>query len=313
MDDVTYQVLSEMELSQVHVIALAEFEKDDPLLLEAKQNRSLIEYYFTCTPSLPIYILDRAPEVDIITYLDADMYFFSPIEPIYQILGVESVLIIGHRFSPALKNCEIFGIYNVGLLAFRRDSNGLACLRWWRDRCLEWCYDRVEDGKFADQKYLDDWPERFAGVTISHHKGIGLAPWNLANYNYFSKNEGILVDEYPLIVYHFHGLKRVNQRLYDTDISAYKARLPEVLRRDLYQPYIMELERIRQDLEAFMGFGSDQTHSIRASVSADASIWMKFAFSIINGITRLKFFQKLVCNDLIAFDQESDFRALRTK
>ena len=87
MDDDTYHILSEMQLPQVHLIALTEFERDDKLLLQAKANRSLIEYYFTCTPSLPIYILNHIPEVDLITYLDADLYFFSSIEPIYRELG----------------------------------------------------------------------------------------------------------------------------------------------------------------------------------------------------------------------------------
>ena len=33
---------------------------------------------------------------------------------------------------------------------------GLKALKWWRDRCLEWCYARIEDGKFGDQFYIED-------------------------------------------------------------------------------------------------------------------------------------------------------------
>lgn len=304
MDDVTYQILSEMQLPQVRLIALTEFERDDPMLQEAKSNRSLIEYYFTCTPSLPIYVLDNAPEVDVITYLDADMYFFSSIEPIYQELGDGSVLIIGHRFPPALKKLEIFGIYNVGLLAFRKDVNGLTCLHWWRDRCLEWCYDRVEDGRFADQKYLDEWPERFAGVVVSHHKGVGLAPWNITNYKYSSNCGDFLVDNQSLLVYHFHGLKQVNRWLYDANVASYKVRLPRIMKRALYRSYIKELERINQDLQKSKEFDSDQLQSIRASVDEDAPIRMKIINSVKSGVDQLKFFQKLVYNNLILIGQK---------
>lgn len=306
MDDATYQILSEMQLPQVHLITLTKFEEDNQLLLKAKQNRSLIEYYFTCTPSLPIYVLDHAPEVDIITYLDADLYFFSSIEPIYQELGNGSVLLIGHRFPPALKVREIYGIYNVGLLSFRRDNNGLTCLEWWRDRCLEWCYDRLENSRFADQKYLDDWPSRFAGVIVLQYKGAGLAPWNIANYTYSSKNRGFLVDGQPIIMYHFHGLKRINQWLYDTNISVYKTRLPKEVRLSLYYPYIKELNHIKHELHIFPKFNLDTVQSIRVHIEA-SMIQMTIRNIIQKVYAPLKYLQKLLYKDIILCSHRNDF------
>jgi hypothetical protein len=299
MDAVTYRILADMQLPQVELIPLSDFEKDDAQLLKAKQNRSLVEYYFTCTPSLPLYILNHVPEVDIITYLDADLYFFSSVEPVYRELGNGSVLIIGHRFPPALKKREIFGIYNVGMLSFRRDINGLACLHWWRDCCLEWCYDRVEDGRFADQKYLDDWPDRFSGVIVLQHKGVGLAPWNLANYGYSSKDTEFLIDGQPIIMFHFHGVKRINRWICDTDIISYKTRLPDIVKRGLYIPYLEKINQVDLSLDKYDWHNLCKKQSIRGSIETHLSLKRKIYNILKTGIAPLNFFQKWVNNDLI--------------
>jgi len=299
MDEITYGILMEMKLPRVQLISLLDFESDDPRLLDAKQNRSLIEYYFTCTPSLPLYVMDHDPEVDIITYVDADLYFFSSIEPIFQELGNLSVLIIGHRFPPSLKYREIFGIFNVGMLSFRRDNNGLECLHWWRDRCLEWCYDRIENDRFADQKYLDDWPDRFAGVVVLEQKGAGLAPWNLANYVYSGKNTELLIDGQPIILYHFHGVKRINRWLYDTNVIEYEIRLPEIVKQRLYTPYLMELNQVNHHLEKYFGNNFWKNQSIRGPIEAHISLQKKICNMLKTWRYPLKYFQKCVNNDLI--------------
>jgi hypothetical protein len=92
-------------------------------------------------------------------------------------------------------------------VTFKRDPRGLEALDWWRERCLEWCYYREEDGKLGDQKYLDDWPERFAGVSVLGHVGGGLAPWNVSAYSLSEHDERVWVDDVPLVFYHYHSLK----------------------------------------------------------------------------------------------------------
>jgi hypothetical protein len=235
-------------LPDVHAIALADYERGDRALLEAKQNRTLIEYYFTCSPSLPLFILDNYHEVDLITYLDADLFFFGDPAPIYDELGDRSIGIIGHRFPPSLVGLEQFGVYNVGWLSFRRSAQALACLRWWRERCLEWCFDRCEDGRFADQKYLDDWPERFQGVAVLQHKGANLAPWNLARYTLSTHADDVLVDEQPLIFFHFHRLRQLEGWIYDPRLTDYKTKASTVVRRRIYAPYIRTLAETTQSV-----------------------------------------------------------------
>ena len=69
-------------------------------------------------------------------------------------------------------------------MLFKNTEGGLKVLNWWRDCCLEWCYNRHEDGKFGDQKYLDDWTTRFKNIHVLRNLGGGLAPWNVQQYDF---------------------------------------------------------------------------------------------------------------------------------
>ena len=238
-----YEILSQIDLDNVYLIRLEEIEEGDDELLRAKENRSLVEYYFTLTPSLPLYILNHFSEVDLITYLDSDLYFFSDPEPIFDEIGTNSIAIIGHRFSPRLRYLEKFGVYNLGWVSFRRDKNGLGCLQWYRERCNEWCYDRVEGDRYADQKYLDRFGELFDKVYVIQHKGANLAPWNIDNYKVSERDKEIFVDDQRLIFFHFHGLKNLFGPLYDSGLGRYKTTLSQVIRNNVYKPYIRALRK----------------------------------------------------------------------
>jgi hypothetical protein len=247
LDDFTYQALAQLNLPELQPFALAEFERGDEALLAAKEARTAIDYYFTCSPSWIRDCLSRLPDGEVITYLDADLYFYSSPVPLFDELGNNSILIIGHRFPPQLKHLEKYGVYNVGFLSFRRDSNGCECLKWWRERCIEWCFDRLEGEKFADQKYLDDWPSRFAQVVVAQHKGANLAPWNWAGYNIRINDGYAMVNGEPLIFYHFHGLKLLNRWIYLTAVDASNYGLRSSPTRDwLYGGYVRALKETAQ-------------------------------------------------------------------
>ena len=238
-DEISYSVLKEMNLKNVNLISLKEFE--DGELLNIKDTRSPAEYCWTCTPSVPLYILNKEKSLDHITYLDADLFFFDDPAPIFKELGDGSILMTEHQYA---KNAEgytkKYGRYNVQFLIFRNDPSGLECLKWWRDRCIEWCYAKPADGKFGDQKYLDDWHERFNGVVVLRHKG-GLAPWNIYNHRVSKINDKIYVDGDPLIFYHFHTFKILNSTKFNL-VDGYGLTRNHI---DLiYMPYIRTIKRM---------------------------------------------------------------------
>ena len=112
LDQKTFNCLSKLNINSVVLIKLSEIEKWDKSLLEVKSNRTLIEYYFTLSPILPLYILNTF-KVDIISSLDADIMFFSSPTAIYEELNSKSIYIppgFAHGFC-ALDN-ENYIIYS---------------------------------------------------------------------------------------------------------------------------------------------------------------------------------------------------------
>jgi len=256
------RLLAALDRPDVRVVPLAELEGFDGALSEAKANRSLVEYYFTLSPCWPLFLLRTHPEIASLTYLDSDLYFFSTPEPIFAELDHASIGIIPHRFPPAREAAEAcHGRYNVGWITWKRDPSGLACLEDWRRRCLEWCHDRCEDGKYADQGYLDAWPATFHGVHAVCHPGANVAPWNIARHA-INKVDGTLrCDGAPLIFYHFHGISRFDERHSRTNLEHVE---PSWQRRRrlaaaLYEPYMRAVARARDRLRD-LGHADDLFH-----------------------------------------------------
>ncbi len=208
MDAKAKDVLDRMALPSIATIAIEELEAHDQALRSVRRDRSYGEYCWTAMPASTLFALEREPGLEMLTYLDADMMFFHDPAPLFDELGSGSIGITPHRFPPGSEAEErLVGIYVNQFTPFRRDESGLGALRWWRARCLEWCYDRFEAGKFGDQKYLDDWPERFPGVRVLQHPGGGLGPWNSANHALEVSQGRVVVDGEPLIFYHYGGLR----------------------------------------------------------------------------------------------------------
>ena len=299
MDSLVYTLLSRLSLPNLTLIRIEDLESSDPQLLDAKSNRKLLEYYFTCTPSLPLFILNRYPDVPLITYLDADLFFFSDPAPIHEEIGDSSIAIIAHRFPQHLRHLEVHGIYNVGWLSFRRSTEAFVCLQRWREQCIEWCTRRPENDRYADQKYLDEWPSLYRNLIVLRHKGANLAPWNLANYKIEWHDGRVWVDAQPLIFYHFHGLHPLRTWFYDSEMDRYQLKPSLKVMRRVYLPYIQSLKQetrlISQRVQSTGTIENKDLHALwatnfRSVLATRARNPLKRALHLCKGIMTRKYF-----------------------
>lgn len=243
MDELVEQNLHRLALPHVSLIPLREVE--DARLLAVKPTRSRGEYCWTLTPFTPQFVFDRDPQVRRITYLDADMFFFSPprllLEEFEQ--SGKHVLITEHAYDPRYERfgrARRGGRFCVQFITFRRSPEAGRVMRWWQERCLEWCYARVEAGKFGDQKYLDQWPELFgAEVHILSQKEKTLAPWNVAYY------EKLGHGKVAPVFYHFHGLRILSP----VELLLYSGYRVGNAGHALYAVFISTLDRVIAELK----------------------------------------------------------------
>ena len=229
VDDEAFEALNKLNLPNVSLLSVDEFETDE--LKRVKPGRTRAEYCWTLTPHVPGFVFDCEPSAQRVTYLDADLHFRKNPGPIFNELEAsgKSVLITEHAYAPEHEQSETSGKYCVQFMTFYRDQ-GDSVRKWWEERCIEWCFARFEAGKFGDQKYLDDWPERFPEqVHVLDNKELALAPWNATRYPFANG-----------IFWHFHGL-RIARGLSKYIVLYGRYPLPGNTCKYVYKPYTDDL------------------------------------------------------------------------
>ncbi len=242
-DDESMEYFKNINSPSLEVLGFQQLEDSLPLLQTARQNRSMIEYFFTCTPAICLYVMKHYPGVDEIVYLDADLFFFDSPEIVFDEIGNSSVSIIPHRFNFFNKLKGLYGHYNVGWVSFKKTEEGLACLNKWHTDCLDWCYDKLSLKRYADQKYLNYWPKLYKNISIIKNIGANAGPWNIGNYTVSKKNGKVFLNKTSLVFFHFASLKHIDDSYYTT-CSLYYHKLNKTIKDEIYLVYLKHLHSI---------------------------------------------------------------------
>jgi hypothetical protein len=237
------------EKKNITFINLHDLETKYHELYYAKKNRSIVEYYFTLTPFICRYVLEKF-NLDQITYLDSDIFFFKNPKDLYSFIDEcnHDIFITKHDNKKFEKK---YGSFNVGWIVFFNTSNSIKCLEDWSNDCINWCFDEINNDKFADQKYLDYWEKNYEKVFILDQYLVNVGPWNIDKINKLN------IDN--LICYHFHNLNIYYKSFFITNISSFFIfnKLDKKLVRKIYMQYLNSY------LENKNFFGDFKTERIR--------------------------------------------------
>lgn len=211
LNDEVKSLLKVMKLEKAIILSIDQIENDDSQLAAVKATRSEKEYAWTSKASIFLYLFKNYPEIDHILWLDGDIVFYSSPEPIFQEMSLCSVLLTKERFKGQnIKLNNIYGIYNTGLMGFKRDKNAINFIKWYRKKCIEWCYNKIIPGKWSDQMYLNKIHEKFNWIRVSKNIGINVTAWNVQGCRIEKLNDDIYIDGKKLIFYHYSGFVYVN-------------------------------------------------------------------------------------------------------
>ena len=250
MDEFSHSIFSQFKLEHVTLLRVSEVET--PAIVLTRTSKTLAEYCWTMKPALCTYIFEHF-NTDRLLYCDSDVYFFSHPQAVYDTWQGYSTLINRQLGTKPLEDTH--GMFQAGMIGFTRTPESFEVLKWWLERCTEWCYDdhRNHD-RWGDQKYLDQIPNRFVSIKINDRQGIVAAPWNLVMNNKDGLSVGqsggdVYIGNEKLIAYHFGSLNILGEDSFDLWKLEPLAFMKDVIDR-IYVPYLKNIRTILRDIRA---------------------------------------------------------------
>lgn len=241
-DDLAFDYLN--NLNEENIILISHKNYNDYFQTSSEKFTDKKQYYFSSTSNLCIYLIDNYKYIDILLYLDADVYLFNSLDPLYREFGSSSIGICSHRYHPVFNYfVNHYGRFNVGVNLFRNSESGIKCLREWKEECDSWYPDKPGYPLtfFSDQIFLDSWLEKYDGVKIIENIGVNVCYWNAANYKFSKFDDIYFVNDIPLIIYHFSSLRKESDNVWNTNSVFGIVSVKKVL-KEIYIKYINHIE-----------------------------------------------------------------------
>jgi hypothetical protein len=241
-DKLTYEYLRNLNETHLHPVSVEEYDSYFKTSISKFADKK--QYYFSATPNFCLYIIEKHPEIDVLLYLDADVFLFNSLDPLYSEFEDSSIGFCPHRVNAILRAIvKHYGKYNVGVNLFRNSETGLKCLRDWKEDCDSWYQGKpgYSLNFFSDQIFLDSWPQKYTGIKVITNIGIDVCYWNASNYTFTKKNNLYYVNDMPLVIFHFSSMKKVKENIWNTNSIYGFASIRNTL-MDIFVEYINQIE-----------------------------------------------------------------------
>lgn len=199
--------------------------------------------------------------------LDADIAVVGPLEEIFKYYENSEILITSHGSIPHSKRDEIIsnelgflkhGIYNSGLIGFKRGKIAYSAILWLEKRLLhfsEFSRDRINkcikneyDFLFVDQLWLNLLPIYFRSCCISFENRFNLGHWNLWEGNLScTEDNNYFYNEKRVIAFHFSGINSINPEYVSVHNSIYNKN-PDLIWGKAAEEYLRNISEMKNKI-----------------------------------------------------------------
>jgi hypothetical protein len=189
-----------ISLPQNILLAKSVLDVNSDLWVDMSFKYDLTEF---CTAIKPLCFkyLFRTMRYAKSVYFDPDIYVFSSLSYVYNLLDKYSILLtpqvngIHFDYQGELPEWNLFanGVFNMGFCGISNTVESNRMIDWWAKRLEDKCFQDRVYVYFTDQRWMDMLPCFFDSdkLHICRNLGMNLAPWN-----YFEREVFIEGDEY---------------------------------------------------------------------------------------------------------------------
>jgi hypothetical protein len=227
-------------------IDLVDLDKDHENMGEVRRTRHTWDGNLTARCFFVRDVVLSENKGNIVVCLDSDTFLFASLNCIKEDFRGYNIGVTPHRFSAKVKSSRQYGLYNAGVLLFRKSSESIVCLNEWCADCLASCSSELTETTYADQKYLDKWPDKFVSLKSINSYGVNAAPWNMEDLLLAHGENNVFLNHDILTIYHFHNLREIVDGVFYHGMSMYKSSLSSYAREYIYNPYLKTLSNARK-------------------------------------------------------------------
>lgn len=250
VNDIVWHILNRINIAEVIPIMLKEVE--GPMLERVKNERPFQAFCWTLKPVFLHYIMNNYTECKYFAHLDADLFFFSSLDEIFNENPEANLYLTHHRNArDFLQYYRSSGVFNTGFVGCKNNKTAQKAVSKWEEQCLLECPIAADPVRklFGDQRYVESWPDTYDNVHIVRSLGVNTALWNIQNYNVIIKDEKIYINDHPLVFYHFSGLTIISRD--EFNLNWYYYIDDKMVLNYIYMPYVVVLNYLMQQMQEY--------------------------------------------------------------